>query len=46
MFDIFDVNLESGVILVFPREEQQIGNYPSVLFPYFGMSSAENFWIK
>ena len=42
-FDILDINLESGVMLVFPREKQRVGNYLSVLFPYFGMLSAENF---
>ena len=42
-FDVLDVNLENGVILMSPREKQQVGNYLCVLFPYFGMLSAENF---
>jgi len=41
-FDILDINLESKVTLVHPREKR-VGNYLSVLFPYFGMLSAENF---
>ena len=41
-FDVLDVNLESGIILVFPSEKR-VGNYLSVLFPYFGMLPAEDF---
>ena len=43
-FDILDVNLESKVILVHRgRKKRQVGNYLSILFPYFGMLPAEDF---
>ena len=41
-FDVLDVNLESKVTLVYPKEKR-VGNYLSVLFPYFGMLPAEDF---
>lgn len=42
-FDILDINLEKRVIPVGRgRKKKQVGNYLSVLFPYFGMLPAEN----
>ena len=40
--DVLNVNLESKVTLVYLREKR-VGNYLSVLFPYFGMLPAEIF---
>jgi hypothetical protein len=42
-FDVLNIDLEKGVILVCQgRKMKQVGNYLSVLFPYFGMLPAEN----
>jgi len=41
-FDVLDVNLENGIILVFPSEKR-FDNYLSVLFPCFGVLPAEDF---
>ena len=43
--DVLDVILESGITLMCPRE-RKVRTYLSVLFPYFGMLPAEDFWIK